>query len=141
MTYALNCTTSNQVTRRILLFRKIAHLCTRPTVQSIFRLPAREDSAMDLSTSLNIVRLDGIHTPAPFFSPTFKHTYTTYDHTPSSDEVIIPRLKDADVCITTRVPITEATLQACPKLKLIAVLAIGVDMLDLAACKKHGVVV
>jgi lactate dehydrogenase-like 2-hydroxyacid dehydrogenase len=96
---------------------------------------------MDPSKPLNIVRLDGIHTPAPFFSPTFKHTYSSYDYTSSDDTLIISRLLDADVCITTRVPITSATLAACPRLKLIAVLAIGTDMLDLAACKAHNVTV
>lgn len=96
---------------------------------------------MDPTAALSIVRLDGIHTPAPFFSPTFKHTYTSHDHTPFDDSVIIPRLKDADICITTRVPITAATLAVCPKLKLIAVLAIGVDMIDLVACREKGVIV
>jgi lactate dehydrogenase-like 2-hydroxyacid dehydrogenase len=68
---------------------------------------------MDPSKPLNIVRLDGIHTPAPFFSPTFKHTYSSYDYTSSDDTLIISRLLDADVCITTRVPITSATVTVC----------------------------
>jgi len=39
------------------------------------------------------------------------------------------------------VPITSSTLAACPKLKLIAVFAIGSNHIDLAACKDHHVTV
>ncbi|KAH6721511.1 2-hydroxyacid dehydrogenase-like protein [Leptodontidium sp. MPI-SDFR-AT-0119] len=99
---------------------------------------------MDLSKSLHIVRLDGIHTPDPIFSPSFTHTYVSYPSVPFSTPTVISHLtspKPANIAITTRVPITEETLQACPDLKLIAVLAIGTDMIDLAACKKYGVTV
>ncbi|KAH9213686.1 D-isomer specific 2-hydroxyacid dehydrogenase [Leptodontidium sp. 2 PMI_412] len=99
---------------------------------------------MDLSKSLHIVRLDGIHTPDPIFSPSFTHTYVSYPSVPFSTPTVISHLtspKLANIAITTRVPITEETLQACPDLKLIAVLAIGTDMIDLAACKKYGVTV
>jgi len=99
---------------------------------------------MDESKPLHIVRLDGIHTPDPIFSPSFKHTYTSYPSVPFSTPTIISHLtspQPANIAITTRIPITEETLQACPDLKLIAVLAIGTDMIDLAACKKHGVTV
>lgn len=99
---------------------------------------------MDTSKPLHIVRLDGIHTPPPTFSPSFPHTYTSHDSTPPFDAIIISHLTvphPAQVAITTRIPITAAVLQACPSLKLIAVLAIGTDMIDLAACKEHGVIV
>lgn len=45
------------------------------------------------------------------------------------------------VAITTRIPISAHTLSRLPSLKLIAVLAIGTDMIDLAACKEHNVTV
>ncbi|TVY12482.1 Glycerate dehydrogenase, partial [Lachnellula arida] len=45
----------------------------------------------------------------------------------------------ADIAITTRVPISAATLAHCPRLRLIAVFAIGTDMVDLAACRERGV--
>lgn len=92
----------------------------------------------------HIVRLDGIHTPPPTFSPSFPHTYTSHDYTPFTDSAIISALTSpvpANVAITTRVPITEVVLKACPQLKMIAVLAIGTDMIDLAACKQYGVTV
>jgi len=87
----------------------------------------------------HIVRLDGWVSPGPVFSESFKHTYTSHDHTPPDSAVIASRLANADVAVTTRVPITAETLAKCPKLKVIAVFAIGTDMVDLAACKKYGV--
>ena len=80
---------------------------------------------MKSSQPPHIVRLDGIHTPSPTFSPSFTHTYTEYPSTPSDTATIVERIKDADVVITTRIPITEETLEQCPRLKHIAVLAIG----------------
>ena len=89
-----------------------------------------------MATPLKIVRLDGIHARPPTFN--IPHTYTEYPTT--TDPTTIPsRIGDADVVITTRVPITASTLDACPNLKLVAVLAIGYDMVDLAACRERGV--
>jgi glycerate dehydrogenase len=80
---------------------------------------------MESSEIINIIRLDGIHTPSPTFSPGFNHAYTEYRSTPSDTDIIIERIKDADVVITTRIPISDETLERCPKLKHVAVLAIG----------------
>jgi lactate dehydrogenase-like 2-hydroxyacid dehydrogenase len=91
---------------------------------------------MAIPSPLKIVRLDGIHALPPTF--TVPHTYREYITTP--DISTIPgRIGDADVVITTRVPITAATLDACPNLKFVAVLAIGFDMVDVPACKARGV--
>ncbi|KUJ10741.1 2-hydroxyacid dehydrogenase-like protein [Mollisia scopiformis] len=97
---------------------------------------------MTQSTSPHIVRLDAIHCPDSTFNSTFKHTYAAYQKTPPTDDIIIQHLtspKPANVAITTRIPISEKTLAACPDLKLVCAMAIGVDMIDLAACKKYGV--
>ncbi|RDL32581.1 uncharacterized protein BP5553_09037 [Venustampulla echinocandica] len=92
-------------------------------------------------TGPHIVRLDGHISPVPHFPPTFTHTYTSYDRTPPDTQTIISRLADANVAITTRVPISAETIAICAKrkLKLIAVHAIGYDMVDLKACKEHGI--
>jgi glycerate dehydrogenase len=89
-----------------------------------------------MAAPLKIVRLDGIHFPSPVF--TIPHTYVEYPTTPDVS-TINSRIGDADVVLTTRVPITASTLEACPNLKFVAVTAIGCDMVDLAACKAHGV--
>jgi len=80
---------------------------------------------MSSNQPLHIIRLDAIHAPAPTFSPSFQHTYTEYATTPPDTPTIIERIKDADVVVTTRVPINEETVRTCPKLRLVAVMAIG----------------
>ncbi|CZR64338.1 related to D-lactate dehydrogenase [Phialocephala subalpina] len=97
---------------------------------------------MAQKSPIHIVRLDAIHCPDPIFSSSLNHTLTSHLNTPPNDETIIKHLttpKPANVAITTRIPITEKVLAACPDLKLVAAMAIGIDMIDLAACKKYGV--
>jgi len=48
---------------------------------------------------LSIVRLDALHSPDPTF--TIPHKYTAHHNTPHDKDVIISRLQDADVAITT----------------------------------------
>jgi len=48
---------------------------------------------------LKIVRLDALHAPDPTF--TIPHSYTAHHNTPHDQDIIISRLKDADVVITT----------------------------------------
>lgn len=88
---------------------------------------------------LKIVRLDALHSPDPIF--TIPHSYTAHHNTPHDQDIIISRLQDADVVITTLIPITRSTLAACPKLKLVAVFAVGSNHIDLAACKDYQVTV
>jgi len=62
-------------------------------------------------------------------------------HPATAPEQIAERLRDAQVVITNKTPITAATLQACPALKLVLVAATGTNNVDLAAAREHGVVV
>jgi glycerate dehydrogenase len=59
----------------------------------------------------------------------------------SAPEHVAERLKNADVVITNKTPITAATLAANPQLKLVLVAATGTNNIDLAAAHEHGVVV
>lgn len=62
-------------------------------------------------------------------------------HPATAPEQIAERLRDAQVVITNKTPITAATLQACPELKLVLVAATGTNNVDLAAAREQGVVV
>lgn len=64
-----------------------------------------------------------------------------YDRTPKDEKSIIERIGDAEIVLTNKTPISEAVLTACPKMKMISVLATGYDVIDVAAAKAHGVVV
>lgn len=64
---------------------------------------------------------------------------TLYDRTP--DELIIERIGTADIVFTNKTPITRETLDACPNLRFICVLATGYNVIDCAAASDHGVLV
>ena len=62
---------------------------------------------------------------------------TVYDRTP--EEEIVSRIGDAEIVITNKTPLTRATLDACPNIRYIAVLATGYNVVDIAAAKEKGI--
>lgn len=62
-----------------------------------------------------------------------------YDRTPA--EQVVERSGDAEVVLTNKVPLPAKVLAQLPKLKLIAVMATGYNIVDTAAAKQQGVVV
>jgi len=62
-----------------------------------------------------------------------------YDRTEQSE--MVSRGEGADVVLSNRTAITRALLEACPRIKFINTLGTGYDMIDLEACREHGVVV
>lgn len=64
---------------------------------------------------------------------------TVYDRTTAED--VIERSKDADIILTNKVEIDCTTIQELPKLKMIAVLATGYNIIDCKAAREAGVTV
>ena len=62
---------------------------------------------------------------------------TVYDRTPADQ--IIPRIGDAEVVYTNKTPITAETLDACPGVKFIGVLATGFNVVDVNAARARGI--
>ena len=62
---------------------------------------------------------------------------TVYDRTPESE--IVSRIGDAQIVIPNKTPLTRATLDACPNIRYIAVLATGYNVVDIAAAKEKGI--
>ncbi|HOA82294.1 MAG TPA: D-2-hydroxyacid dehydrogenase, partial [Defluviitaleaceae bacterium] len=62
---------------------------------------------------------------------------TVYDRTPA--DKIVERIGDADVVYTNKTPITRKTLDACPNVKFIGVLATGYNVIDVEAAKEKGI--
>ena len=62
---------------------------------------------------------------------------TVYDRTPV--EEIVSRIGDAEIVITNKTPITRATMDACPNMRYIAVLATGYNVVDVNAAKEKGI--
>ena len=62
---------------------------------------------------------------------------SVYDRTPT--ELILERIGDAEIVITNKTPITRETMEACPNMRYIAVLATGYNVVDVAAAKEKGI--
>ena len=65
---------------------------------------------------------------------------TVYDRTSYVDDPIIAeRLGDAEVAVINKTPISKATIDACPNLKAVAVLATGYNVVDYEYAKEKGI--
>ena len=65
---------------------------------------------------------------------------TVYDRTSYVDAPIIAeRIGDADIVVLNKTPITKATIDACPNMKMIAVLATGYNVVDYDYAKQKGI--
>lgn len=62
---------------------------------------------------------------------------TVYDRTP--EELIVERIGDAEAVITNKTPISRETLDACPNVKYIGVLATGYNVVDVDAAKEKDI--
>jgi len=86
-----------------------------------------------------IVFLDRATLVAELRIPDFEHVWVDHPETPA--DKVADTLWRASIAITNKVPISRAVLDACPKLRLVAVAATGVDQVDLQACRERGVAV
>lgn len=64
---------------------------------------------------------------------------TVYDYT--APEQIIERSRDAEIVFINKSPMTAEVIAACPKLRMIGILATGFNIVDLDAASAHGVTV
>ncbi len=71
--------------------------------------------------------------------PEVEHEWVDYDNTPA--DKIVERLQGATIAITNKVPIRRETLEQLPGLKMVSVAATGFDVIDVPACRDHGVAV
>ncbi|CAK7209600.1 hypothetical protein SCUCBS95973_000495 [Sporothrix curviconia] len=94
-----------------------------------------------LPQHLNIVALETFFTPLPPLIIPKPYTYTLTEYSRTSAAQVAERIKDANIVITTVVPIRANTLSAAnaPNLRLIAAMASGTDSIDLAACSARGI--
>lgn len=86
-----------------------------------------------------IVFLDRATLKARVRRPAFEHSWEEYPATHPGE--LVPRLQDATVAVTNKVPLRAAALQQLPRLKMIAVAATGYDVIDVDFCRSHGVAV
>ncbi len=60
-----------------------------------------------------------------------------YDHT--SPEEAADRMKDADIVLLNKTVLTRETIEKCPNLKYIAVIATGYNTVDIQCAKERGI--
>ena len=89
---------------------------------------------------MRIVVLDG-HTLNPGDNPWDPIArfgeLTVFDRTPSS--LVVERARDAEIVLTNKTPLDAQAIGALPRLRFIAVLATGYDVVDVAAARARGV--
>ena len=67
---------------------------------------------------------------------------TVYDRTSYQESPLIAeRIADAEIVAMNKTPISKATIDACPNLKLIAVLATGYNVVDCGYAREKGIAV
>lgn len=64
---------------------------------------------------------------------------TVYDRTTAQEAA--ERIGDAEIVFLNKTPISAETLEKCPKVKMIGILATGYNIVDTAACKARGIAV
>lgn len=86
-----------------------------------------------------IVFLDRNTLEASLRQPAFAHEWIDYAETASNE--VVERLKRATIAVTNKVRLRETELSQLPELRLIAVAATGVDIIDLDYCRRAGLTV
>ncbi len=89
---------------------------------------------------VNIVILDGYTTNPGDLSWDWLSAYgdvTVYDRTPRGK--IAERTRDADVVVTNKTPLTKAEIDAMPRLRFVALLSTGYNVVDGAYLREKGV--
>lgn len=86
-----------------------------------------------------LVFLDRATLIADLRIPDFDHVWV--EHPACTPDQVADLLWRASVAITNKAPITRQVLEACPKLRLIAVAATGTNNVDLEACRERGIAV
>jgi len=91
---------------------------------------------------MNIVILDGYTlNPGDLSWDDFRALGELAVHDRTPENKIVERIGNADVVIVNKAPISRTTLDRCPNIKYIGVLATGYDIVDIAACSEKGIVV
>ena len=67
------------------------------------------------------------------------HTFTYYTDRREDEATLADRMRDADVAVISNIKLPAAVLSQCPKLRYLSVAFTGLDHIDLAYCREHGV--
>ena len=67
------------------------------------------------------------------------HDFTYYMDRREDEATLADRMRDADVAVISNIKLPAAVLSQCPKLRYLSVAFTGLDHIDLAYCREHGI--
>lgn len=67
------------------------------------------------------------------------HTFTYYMDRREDESTLVERMRDAEVAVISNIKLPASVLGQCPKLKYLSVAFTGLDHIDLAYCREHGI--
>ena len=67
------------------------------------------------------------------------HTFTYYMDRREDEATLVDRMHDADVAVISNIKLPASVLSQCPKLRYLSVAFTGLDHIDLAYCREHGI--
>lgn len=91
---------------------------------------------------MKIVILDGyVENPGDLSWSGFEALGKLVVHDRTPEELVASRIGDAEIVILNKTPLSRASLDICPNVKYVGVLATGYNIVDVAACAERGIVV
>lgn len=69
------------------------------------------------------------------------HEFTAYQERETDPGRLLARIAEADVVIVANQPLPAQVIDGCQRLQLLSVAFTGVDHIDLAACRRHNILV
>lgn len=67
------------------------------------------------------------------------HDFTYYMDRREDEATLADRMREADVAVISNIKLPAAVLSQCPKLRYLSVAFTGLDHIDLAYCREHGI--
>lgn len=67
------------------------------------------------------------------------HDFTYYMDRREDETTLADRMREADVAVISNIKLPAAVLAQCPKLRYLSVAFTGLDHIDLAYCREHGI--
>lgn len=67
------------------------------------------------------------------------HTFNYYLDRNEDEDTLVQRMAGADVVVVSNINLSAAVLAQCPNLKYLSVAFTGLDHIDLAYCREHGI--
>lgn len=67
------------------------------------------------------------------------HEFVWYGDRKEDSATLIERMRDAEIVMVSNIPVRAEVLSQCPKLQFLNVAFTGLDHIDMAYCKEHGI--